>query len=846
MRPIIPLIVAAGIVSGLASCSDDNSDIAGGTGSIALSVEVDASVSDSRSDGGAPEGTGLPSASDFSLTLSDMTGAYSHTWASVSEFPTDEQYRTGEYQLTASYGSVDTEGFESPCYQGSTTVSVREAAVTQATVVCTLANTMVSVDCTQAFQSYFKEYSTTIHSSGGAYLDYPAGETRPLYLKPGDVSLTLHLTLPDGSVTTFQPASIADAQARHHYHVHLDVNGGNVGSASLKVTIDGTLEPEEISVDLSGDLIAAPAPEVKAVGFTAGTPLNHPEGDRLSGQVAMDINARNGIESVMLTTHSATLAAKGWPAEIDLTKADEATKGTLTALGLDVKGLWQNIDRMAIVDFTKVIEKLSFDATDPTSTFTIVVKDKLTKVNEPVTLSVNTQPVDLTLKSVGPAVIGVNKSRFEVGCPGNDPAANIEVMTADGHGGWTTAPISNITREDNGMYTFDVAVPEGSGASIEARVYYCGNLKATVRIMRKSPEYSLEIDPFATRARVKVIAREASVMSLVTDYLRVYVNGKPASVLERDATTGMLVVGGLNPSTVYSVQGTVVDDPAEGDFTGLQTFRTEGRPGIPNGDFEDVKQTIDYSGMPSGGYYSQNTVEIYNRLNRKSFKVSTPVNWGNTNSKTFSGGASNRNTWYMQPSVETTTDAHSGGYAVALTSVAYDLNGPEIAPYVQPGEPFTPYSMNIPRIASRAAGTLLLGGYSFDAVTKSESYSPGIAFDARPSALNGFYKFTPCATAPNERGIVEIAVSGYDNGTEVILASGRMMLPLATGYTAFSIPLTYSHFGIKASRLRILISSSSAHGTITEETSRIVTLDDPVSASSRGATLYIDNLSLSY
>ena len=128
----------------------------------------------------------------------------------------------------------------------------------------------------------------------------------------------------------------------------------------------------------------------------------------------------------------------------------------------------------------------------------------------------------------------------------------------------------------------------------------------------------------------------------------------------------------------------------------------------------------------------------------------------------------------------------------------------------------------------------------------TERYNEGVGFGSRPSALNGFYKYQPCTTAPSDRGLVTVEVIGVKDGKETVIASGRALLPIATDYTAFAIPLSYKQFNVKATRLKVMIASSAAIGTIDEESRNIVTYSDPVTSSSTGSQLWIDNLSLSY
>ena len=191
-------------------------------------------------------------------------------------------------------------------------------------------------------------------------------------------------------------------------------------------------------------------------------------------------------------------------------------------------------------------------------------------------------------------------------------------------------------------------------------------------------------------------------------------------------------------------------------------------------------------------------------------------------------------------------DVQSGDFAVSLRSVAFDPNGEPIPDYAQTGEPYLPYSLNVPRIAYRAAGKLFLGDYSYDAKTGEETYNEGISWNSRPVSLNGFYKYQPSEDNWNDRGLVTVEVLGERDGEEIVIASAHRILPLATGYTAFSLPLEYAYYGVKASRIKVMFASSDKIGTIAEESSSIVTHSDPKTSTSLGSQLWIDNVTLAY
>lgn len=828
------------IILATLGCSDIEENFTGGAGYLSLEVTVDDSYK------GLPVSVMTPVPEDFSVSMVGVSEESMHTWSTLNQFPQNQQYLAGEYSILAFYGSADNEGVDSPYYTGKTDVTISDGALTQAHVVAELASSIVTVEYTEAFQKCFTEWNVVAHARGGKYVTFEKDESRPAYLLPGDISLIFSLTLPTGVTAVFQPATILNAESGQHYHIKADVTVGNNGKDDLIISIESPTDSREIPIELSDELFNSPGPSVTSVGFDPDSPLLIREGTVPTTQVAFKINSSNTLTEVILTTKSAVLQAMGWPAEVNLLNADEQTRNILTSLGLKTD-LWDRTGEEAVVDISEVFSHLLIPAGFASDkSFSIVAKDILSKVNKPSTLVVRVEPVDLTVLSVSQAIMGINKATIKVQAPSTDLGNNIEVQ-AQIDNSWQRLTIDNLgVLAENSTYDIVVNVPEGSD-DINIRILYSGTEKARATIKRCAPEYSVEVDPFSSRAHIKIDAADQAVRSLVTRYIKVYLNDRPASILERDPSAGTLIILGLSPLTSYTIKTALVDNPSGGDYTTPLTFTTEGTPQLPNSDFEEVKETIVYDNLLSGGKYSQNTVEIYNRQNAVSLRLSTPIKgWGNTNAKTFCMHSSNQNTWYMQPSVFTVTEASSGGYATEIRSVGFDPDGEKIPDYLQQKQPFTPYSMNIPNINYHAAGKLFLGEYSFDWKTMQEIYTEGISFGARPLGLSGEYKYFPCSELVSDCGVVKVEVTGFDGDTEIALASGMTRLPLASTYTSFTVPLTYKRFGIKARRIKVMFSSSERAGTIAEEQTSVITLDDPVTSSSIGSRLIVDNISLSY
>ena len=119
-------------------------------------------------------------------------------------------------------------------------------------------------------------------------------------------------------------------------------------------------------------------------------------------------------------------------------------------------------------------------------------------------------------------------------------------------------------------------------------------------------------------------------------------------------------------------------------------------------------------------------------------------------------------------------------------------------------------------------------------------------FSSRPSAVNGYFKYVPSISDPSDRGKVEVNVLGTVDGKQQVIASGSQLLGASLDYTTFTVPLTYTLFGVKATGISVMISSSEDTGSIDYESLHISTWDDVEKSRSLGSALWVDEITLSY
>lgn len=773
----------------LGSCASEDGPVAGeGEGIIALHLRADGGVTDAVPATRASQATIVPEVSDLALSLTKADGSYSKEWASAAEFPADQPFGIGSYTMKASWGQPDDEGFEKPYYYGQTEVLVEEGKTTEASLTASLANTMVSISYTEAFRSYFAQYSGQVHSAGGDFITFLSDETRPAYVRPGKVTITLNITKQNGVSATIQPAEF-EALARHHYHVTLDVNNGETGEAQLAVIFDDSVVSEDVTVDLSDDILSAPAPVVKAGGFTPGTTYEALELTPASTPLSMTLSAAGGLRSVTLTTQSAQLLAKGFPAEIDLMSANASQQALLRQLGLDVKGLWGVTDKMAIVNFTNVFSNI---AGTGSHSFALVVKDKLGKVNEPLILEATTEAVTMNISAVSSAAINATEAVMNV--TSNVPLDRSNITVEGYHfGTWAPLTISSaqpaaVSRHrapaESKTYAIRFAVP-ADAADLPVRVKFKGTEKATSTVVKSGVGMQLESENnvFATYATFKVTHNPKTALSALT--WEVSENGGEfvaTTNVTLDAANDRVTIKGLKAGTSYKVRAT--DGSAAGSIN-TASATTERALQIPNGNLDAATTT-----------------------NGSESKWSNVVfeGWGTNNAMTTSQGG---NFAYVRISGTIgTTDAVSGNAALIRT-VGWGSGNTAIGSSGTSGDcKYTdPGLLHLG--ATRTARPVGYG--SDDNKSNGSSAGPvstddldcGIAFASRPSSLVFQYKYSPKNSA--DRGYAEISVIDA-LGRKIVTKT--LLLQASSSWQTARLDLEYPIGALKASKLYVKFLSS--------------------------------------
>ncbi len=802
-------IGALAAASLLAGCADEWGPSRSGSGRISPVVGIDTealtTTASSRAEGDL-------TADDLSLRLSKTDGSYANTWDRLADFPLDAEFGVGEYLLEAFYGDAAEEGYDKPYYHGEALLTVADGKTTTLAFTAGLANSMISIDYTDAFKKYMADWSATVKGTGEHA--YAKDETRPVYVTSGPVEVAISFTKPNGLTATTTLPKLT-AEPRHHYVLTVNVNDGGVGDAALEITFPDELGLETIDIDLSDKLLATEPPVVDADGFTSGEGIEMVAGIPAEGNYAVTAVAQAQLQAVTLTTTSPSLIKQGWPEEIDLLSATADMQAKLQALGLKALGLWHNPDMMAVIDFTGVLGNLKVDAqTDNVNTFSIVVKDKLGRESEPVDFVVNVESVNLSLASADEYYIPGESLKARLSFNGSQPAENIHFSYSFAVSG-TDKPLeveSVETVSSRGMSDYIVSfVPPTLEDDITLKAE-CGGVVNTVKIPRIPFDFAIaENDVYSNHAYAKVTVRAgAEGLDGTPEILASTDGGNTFAPVSAALENDYYHITWLTPNTAYTFRARI------GDIKSCAVERTtEAELQLKNGNLDaDVK----YDGSASNW---ENVV----------FE-----GWGTNNAMTTSQGS---NYAYTRISgTKQTNDSHSGKAAVISTqgwgsgnTAAGSIGAMKYADcgLLHLGSTRT----ERPAAYSGVAGPLT-----------TDDLACGIEFASRPSSVSFWYKYAPKNSSDHGVAIVRV----YDSVGNTI-AEGSLNLSKADAYKEVSIPLTYRP-GIsqKASGIYICFLSTGVQNALQKNSSwmNFPNFGNLSRGEYYGSRLYIDDIQLNY
>lgn len=806
MNKILVGMLCSSLIMGLASCGEDAGKGSTATGRISPTTEVSRQLvtAQSRSEAGEESDhsesraiydshenhlKGID-ASRLGITLKDADGNVVGQWESLGAYEPETEYSVGRYTMEASLGDESTDGFEAPYFKGVADVTVKENETTKAILTAELANAGVAITFTDKFKGYFSDYRVSVKTAAGNTHVITADETRPLFVAPGTVNMTLDAKRPTGEVYTVTAGTFtAAAKTVHGITMELD---GDFDKAMITVSFDETVTQEPIEIDLSEELADAGAPYMTLSGFESGKKYEYVYGNlslAASEEPQVHITSKAGLKSAKLTINGKAY---------ELLNAGDAAE--LTGKGLKLIGV-EDGAKMSRVDFKGYMEQLKPGET----AFEFTVTDKADRQPEEaasVGFSCAVEELKYEFTEVNsdiPATAGAMLNGKMTYNGSNPELVVVKVMTPEGS--WEIhKPKYQATGVAN-EYSFSVPAPmmpevsvglscvalDANAESVKAKP---DNVKHTNRLY---PDFELKVvdnDVWAWQGVLSVEGLTQETLPvfegyLINQYIKFTTTTSGAKLkLRGDGVEKYIDVNEFAISEKPSAITVEAKDVSSNTLKSA-TFTPEAAKQLPNGNL-DAEAKINGSASHWENYVFEG--------------------WGTNNAMTTSEGG---NYGYVRISGTIPENSGKSGKGVLIRTCGWGSGNTATGSKGESGSCKYTDAGLLHLGASRASRP---SGYGKDDnITNSTSTGPvstddldcGIAFASRPTGLSFWYKYAPKNSA--DKGFVEIWVKDASGN---ILAHKTKNLDKKDNYTQETIQLDYPTNCVKGAKIYVKFLSS--------------------------------------
>lgn len=812
----------------VSSCSKDDSQNSF-QGRIDVNINSDKSLSNDASRGG--EEIASPDVSDFALKIESVDGEVANSWDRFEKFQ-PVSVEIGSYNVTASYGDANAEGFDALSYLGSTTVEVVKDETAEASVMCTINKAKVSVSYSDDFKSYFTSYSAYINSSRGNKVTYASDETRGAYFVPGDLELYLVVARPGVSQTiTLNPKNF-NAEVKHDYHLTMDVDAS---SASLKIIFnDDPSSEQNVEINISDENLNASAPVFTAYGFNSGESIEVVEGGNVSDRLEAYLNAPSGLAKCELVTVSESLKKEGWPESVDLMNLTAEQSQKLSELGLETKGMGSNHDKIALVNFKNVIPNLyCMSEENDIHTFTLRATDIISKVSEDLVLSVTTRNNGFAVALPEYVPYGSSTMTVELTLEGDPSLVKFYYWGLGVYQEFTAENVNIQSGAEANKFTVTFTYPNSlvdteNGVKFKAK-YGVKTIEDVFKV--EDPDLVLSLkngdaDVWATKAYLQVTAsakaRSSRTISSSTVEIQ-YKDGEEWKAWPNqsyDSNTGLFLLTGMGEGATevagvsYTLRAAYKRAGEDSSYSQEFNITTEPKAQVGNAGFEEWHTEIfNYKAWLSNGER-----EWYLPWNEGEGNTWWAVNSRTTMPSECAGGGYYE--YKVFPTISwSSSNKSQGEKSIQISTIAVGyaaiVNGGSTTPHV--GEIWIGTSNDS-------------GGHASD----------GHAFVSRPNSLTFWYQYEPY---DSETFYMKVELKAED-GT--VVASNEIPNGTVgeTGGNTITLPFTYSSDNHKkVSSIYMIFKSSS--GSV-DSKKRTMEISGKEQMARIGSVLRIDDIKLNY
>lgn len=196
-----------------------------------------------------------PTPEDYALKIEGVDSDYTAEYAAIAYFNADSYLHHGTYKATVVAGDITEEGYDKATFVGVKEFSVEARKSSEVEVTAYIANALVKVEVTEAFEDYFVDgHSLKLTTAAGNEFDVTE-QTEPIFIAPETFTISgtavkqPNQSGAEGVTVTLPEYKNQEVKAQTLYTVKMDVEAA--GKATLTITLNDTLVE---SIDIEQEL----------------------------------------------------------------------------------------------------------------------------------------------------------------------------------------------------------------------------------------------------------------------------------------------------------------------------------------------------------------------------------------------------------------------------------------------------------------------------------------------------------------------------------------------------------------------------------------------------------------
>lgn len=210
-------------------------------GFIQLGAEIDAAIAESTKSHLSDFTGELPKAEDLNIVISDWDGDVVYE-GKAGLLDNSDPYLTGEYSVTALYGTVADEGADKPRFQGQSDFTVVSNETTTVNVTARLANTILKIRLSENFKKYYSAVQMELETGSGNSFSLTDGSV--IFVEPFRFTLRGSMTNPQGKSSEWEKTFESGIEPGCCYTITIDA--ANIRASAITIGFNDSIQTVEL------------------------------------------------------------------------------------------------------------------------------------------------------------------------------------------------------------------------------------------------------------------------------------------------------------------------------------------------------------------------------------------------------------------------------------------------------------------------------------------------------------------------------------------------------------------------------------------------------------------------